>query len=102
MKCPPTKSAPECWAGLDFDAASAAWRANKVEGPRTAFKYRCTATTASGERCARAPAFGKLHPLANSLCALHQRAHDGATVAAALLLNLKEPTHASATAASKQ
>lgn len=36
----------------DFDAASAAWRANKIRRGES-WAYRCTATTLSGTQCSR-------------------------------------------------
>jgi len=58
----------------DFDAASAAWHANKIRrGPR--LYYRCTATQHNGKPCPRAANTAILDrdPTGPHLCTQHQR-----------------------------
>ena len=58
----------------DFDAASAAWHANKIRrGPH--LYYRCTATQRNGVPCPRAANIATLDrdPTAPHLCTQHSR-----------------------------
>ena len=40
---------------IDFDEASAAWRANKKQTSNGMFKYICCGITKTGNKCARQP-----------------------------------------------
>jgi len=54
---------------IDFDAASAAWMANKIRrGP--ALHYKCTAIQKNGEKCSRA-AKSVCEPGRPHLCTQH-------------------------------
>ena len=44
---------------IDFDAASEAWRKNKISIGYGSFRYRCTAKTKIGELCKNKPKTGK-------------------------------------------
>jgi hypothetical protein len=43
---------------IDFDWASAAWKANKKSIGNGSYRYVCEASTKSGKRCARKPSQG--------------------------------------------
>ena len=46
---------------IDFDAASKAWRKNKISIGYGSFRYRCVAKTKSGELCKNKPKVGLKH-----------------------------------------
>ncbi len=57
----------------EFDAASAAWRANKIRRGES-WVYRCTATTLSGKQCSRpAKPWDPTPSDHQNRCALHTR-----------------------------
>jgi hypothetical protein len=61
--------------GIDFDAASSAWRANKKHLGNGFFQYRCAATTRAGAKCKRVVAAG------TALCTQHTRSSSALLVA---------------------
>ena len=61
---------------IDFDAASAAWTANKIRRGAS-YAYRCTAIRKTGKQCTR-PALSR--PTADLLCASHTRYRPATTV----------------------
>jgi hypothetical protein len=61
---------------IDFDAASAAWAANKIRRGAS-YAYRCTAIRKNGKQCTR-PALSR--PRADILCVSHTKYRPAATI----------------------
>ena len=61
---------------IDFDAASAAWTANKIRRGAS-YVYRCTAIRKTGKQCTR-PALSR--PTADLLCVSHTKYRPATTI----------------------
>ena len=61
---------------IDFDAASAAWTANKIRRGAS-YAYRCTAIRKNGKQCTR-PALSR--PRADILCISHTKYRPATTI----------------------
>jgi hypothetical protein len=48
-------SQPKYSVEIDFDGASATWRANKKELPNGCYQYICGELTKTGKKCCRKP-----------------------------------------------